>query len=379
MASKNFQKKKIQDTENSGFGNYQEGVGGGGSPEAKDPQQRAPGVNSSYRKQNNDTMQPRTDDGKFTYKSVNGQSIDPKYGPSRGKTVNPLLTGGENGIKIEDVETEFANQSGAYWNKYKDSWYQKGSEIVTSGDFKVRVAAETIWNVAKRSYNEVTGEFGGEIEFDHKLGNGGTKNSQGTSGAAERETFAETKKGRPGKEERAAKQRAQASGTEQGVINQSTGGLKLKPGTVVQPPVVQPKPQPGVKTGNTPVIPTGGTAGTQPGVSPRSNVATTSANDIVNADYTPKYSDDDISQARDILKEQGFTDDELADFDSLSPKEKDNYIDKYFGEEEEGEEVPTEATTTQDDSSNPPSSEEQPEEEEDSEAVKKIKKMGFSD
>lgn len=350
MASKNFQKKKIQDTENSGFGNYQEGVGGGGSPEAKDPQQRAPGVNSSYRKQNNDTMQPRTDDGKFTYKSVNGQSIDPKYGPSRGKTVNPLLTGGENGVKIEDVETEFANQSGAYWNKYKDSWYQKGGEVVTSGDFKTRVAGEAIWNVAKRSYNEVDGEF-----------------------QSESSVFSETKKGRRSKEENAARQKALASGEEQAVINQSTGGIKVKPGVVIQPPVVQPKPQPGAKPGNTPVIPAGGTTGTQPGVSPRSNVATTSANDIVNADYTPKYSDDDISQARDILKEQGFTDDELADFDSLSPKEKDNYIDKYFGEEDE------DASTAQDASSNPPSSEEQPEEEEDSEAVKKIKKMGFSD
>ena len=374
--NKAFQKKKIQDTDGSGFGKYQEGVGGGGSPEAKDPQQRAPGVNSDYRKENNDTMQPRTEDGKFTYKSVNGQSIDPKYGPSRGKTVNPLLTGGENGVKIEDVETQFANKSGSYWNKYKDSWYQKGSEIVTAGDFKVRVAAETIWNVANRSYNEVTGEFGGEIEFEHSLGSGKTKKGQGTSGVGERETFAETKKGRPGKEESAAKQKAQASGSEQGVISQSTGGLKLKPGTVVQPPVVQPKPQPGAKPGNTPVVPIGGTTGAQPGVSPSANVATASANDIVNADYTPKYSDDDISQARDILKEQGFTDDELADFDSLSPKEKDNYIDKYFGEEEE-EEVSAEAATAQDASSNPPSSEEQPEEA--SEAVKKIKKMGFSD
>lgn len=349
MANQKFQKKKIQDTEKSGFGNYQEGVGGGGSPKAKDPNQRAPGVNSDYRKQNNDTMQPRTGDGKFTYKSVNGQSIDPKYGPSRGKTVNPLLTGGENGIKIEDVETDFANQSGTYWNKYKDKWYTKGGEIVTSGDFKVRVAAETIWNVAKRRYDSVKGEFEGESSI-----------------------FDETKKGRPGAEEKAAKQKAQATGEEQAVINQSTGGLKLKPGTVVQPPVVQPKPQPGAKTGNPPVIPTGGaTGGVQPGVGANANVVTASASDIVNADYTPRYSDDDISQARDILKEQGFTDDELVDFDNLSPKEKDDYIDKYFGMEDE-EEVSTEET-----SSNPPSTEEKPEE--DSEVIKKIKKMGFDE
>lgn len=270
--NKAFQKKKIQDTSGSGFGQYQEGVGGGSSPEAKDPNRRAPGVNSDYRKENNDTMQPRTDDGKFTYKSVNGQSIDPKYGPSRGKTVNPLLTGGENGVKIEDVETQFANKGGAYWDKYKDKWYTKGGEVVTSGDFKTRVAAETIWNVAKRSYNEVTGEFGGKIEFEHKLGNGGTKKGEGTSGAAESETFAETKKGRPSKEESAAKQQAQASGEEQAVINQETGAIKTKPGTppMVAPtptpkPTPKPTPTPGATPGSTPIAPGAGQSSSQPG------------------------------------------------------------------------------------------------------------------
>ena len=90
MANSKYQKKKIQDTENSGFGNYDEGVGGGASPNDSKQGTHGHGANSDYRKENNDTMQARTADGKFTYKSVNGQSIDPKYGPSRGKTVNPL-------------------------------------------------------------------------------------------------------------------------------------------------------------------------------------------------------------------------------------------------------------------------------------------------
>ena len=247
--NKAFQKKKIQDTKDSGFGQYQEGVGGGSSPEAKDPNQRAPGVNSDYRKQNNDTMQPRTDDGKFTYKSVNGQSIDPKYGPSRGKTVNPLLTGGENGVKIEDVETQFANNSGAYWDKYKDKWYTKGGEVVTTGDFKTRVAADTVWNVAKRKYDTVKGEFEGESSV-----------------------FEETKKGRSSKEESAAKQQAQASGEEQAVINQETGAIKTKPGTppMVAPtptpkPTPRPQPTPGATPGSTPIAPGPGQGGSQPG------------------------------------------------------------------------------------------------------------------
>lgn len=373
-----YQKKKIQDTDGSKFGQYQEEVGGGGSPQQKDPNKRAPGVNSNYRKSNNDTMQPRTDDGKFTYKSVNGKSIDPKYGPSRGKTVNPLLTGGENGVMIEDtfdengnvkpgVASQFANESGAYWDKYKDSWYQKGSEVVTGGDFKVRVSAETIWEVAKRKYDTLKGEFEGESHV-----------------------FDSTKKGRHSQEELAAQQRAKAGNSEQGVINQNTGGLKLKPGTpkpIIPPPTQRPQPTPGANVGSTPVTPTGGATGIQPTTS----VNTASANDIVNADYTPKYGDDVIAQARDILQQAGFSASELADFDSLSPKEKDDYIDKYFGEEEDttqptpgaDDNANVDASASADDNAkaDASSSEDNKEEEteEDSEAVKKIKKMGFDE
>lgn len=358
MAKKNlFQKKKIQDTKDSGFGNYDEGVGGGGSPNGpSQPSDHGHGVNSDYRQENNDTMQPRTNDGKFTYKSVNGQSINPKYGPSRGKTVNPLLTGGENGIMIEDVEQQFAGQSGKYWDKYKDKWYHKGGEFITSGDFKVRVAAETIWNVAKRRYDSVKGEFTNESSV-----------------------FNETKKGRHSKEENAAIQKALASNEEQAVINQNTGGIKLKPGVVIQPPVQQPPvqqptPQPGAQVGNTPVIPSNvGKTSTQPTV----NVANSSVSDIINADYTPKYTDDDISQVRSILKEEGFTDDEITSFDSLSPKEKDSYIDKYFGDDEDETSTET-SSATSDDSSNQPSANKKNSKEEDSEVVKKIKQMGFS-
>ena len=221
MASKNYQKKKIQDMEDSGFGDYQEEVGGGASPSARNPSQRAPGVNSNYRKNNNDTMQPRTDDGKFTYKSVNGKSINPKYGPSRGKTVNPLLTGGENGVLIEDVEKDFANQSGTYWDKYKDKWYQKGSEVVTTGDFKTHVAAEAIWEIPKKRYNNVKGEFVGESKV-----------------------FDEAKKGRRTAEEKAAQQQAKSTGEEQGVISSQTGGLKVKPGTPAPTPTPAPAPAP---------------------------------------------------------------------------------------------------------------------------------------
>lgn len=246
MASnkKPYQKKKIQSTYGGGFGKYQENTGGGDSPNGNaKPGTHGHGVNSDYRQENNDTMQPRTSDGKFTYKSVNGKSIDPKYGPSRGKTVNPLLTGGVNGIKISDVESQFASEQGSYWDKYKDKWYQKGSEIVTS-DGKTRVAAKAVWEVAKESYNEVTGEFGGNIKATHKLGNGGVKSIGGQGGTAESNVFDEVKRGRKTAEEQKAQQQALKTGKEQGVISKQTGGLKVKPGVQTN---VAPAPQPAPK------------------------------------------------------------------------------------------------------------------------------------
>lgn len=285
-----YQKKKIQDTENSGFGNYSEGVGGGGSPKAKDPNQRGPGVNSEYRQENNDTMQPRTNDGKFTYKSVNGQSIDPKYGPSRGKTVNPLLTGGENGVKISDVEQEFASQSGTYWNKYKDKWYQKGGEMVLSDEkgkkWTVRVAGEAIWDVAKRSYDKVKGEF-----------------------ESESTTFDESRKGRYGKEEKAAKQQAQSSGEEKAVIEQASGGIKLKPGAAKQiasiPPVPQ-SPAPGATIPQSPVAPAPGIGTAKP---------TTQL----------KHTAEQLSAAKKLLSDAGL--DISAYTDEQLDQVVDNYID----------------------------------------------------
>lgn len=204
MASKNYSKKKIQDTEKSGFGKYTEengggtpigGVYGGGDGRGIWKKNGSPGHRDS---------QPRTNDGKFTYNSVNGKTISTNK--SRGKTVNPLLTGGVNGIKISDVEKEFGTEQGAIWDKYKDKWYRKGGEIVTT-DLKTRVSAEAIWEVAKRKYDVVKGEF-----------------------EEESSTFDTTKKGRKSLDEQKAVQVAKTTGEEAPVISSKTGGIKVKPG-----------------------------------------------------------------------------------------------------------------------------------------------------
>ena len=367
MANKNFQKKKIQDTKGSNFGKYQEGVGGGGSPQAKDPNKRAPGVNSNYREQNNDTMQPRTDDGKFTYKSVNGKSIDPKYGPSRGKTVNPLLTGGENGVMIDDVENEFSNKSGSYWDKYKDSWYQKGGEIVTSGDFKVRVAAEAIWEVAKRKYDNVKGEFQNEATV-----------------------FDEVKKGRSSAEEKAAKQKAQSSGKEQAVIEQSTGGIKIKPGTPIPQklptqPKAQPAPTPGVQPTPTPVAPTPGIAPTAPSAQPTAQPTTQpntqynspTAQTVANTASSLIHTKEQLDAARQLLTDNG------VDLTGVTDEQLDGVVDEYIDFNAIIDDNSNDSDNSNENSPaptpNPAPASSSENEEEDSDATKKIKSMGFSE
>lgn len=195
--------KKIQETEglNTGFGEYGESTGGGHPFEKGNSNTRTTQENGKKRKaENPTTSQPRTSDGKFTYKSVNGKSIDPKYGPSRGKTVPPTLTGGENGIKIEDVEEQFASKGGSYWDKYKGKWYTKGAKVVTEG-LSTKVSAETIWNMAKE-YDSSIGEYKGE--------------SQNWS----------TKSGKKSSAEKEAMGKAKAEKSQQNVIEKETGAIE---------------------------------------------------------------------------------------------------------------------------------------------------------
>lgn len=201
--NKKYQQKKIQDTQGSGFGQYKESTGGGKVFAKGSSNTRTTRENGKERQEKNpSTNQPRNSDGTFGYKSQNGERIDPKYGPSRGTTVNPLLTGGIPGIKIEDVEKQFASQKGAIWDKYKDKWYRKGGEAVVNG-LKVKVAGDAIWNVAKRMYDKVKGEFQGESSV-----------------------FDKSKLGKTSQEAKAAQQKAKSTKEAQYVISPESGGIK---------------------------------------------------------------------------------------------------------------------------------------------------------
>lgn len=213
MAKNNFKKMaSIKDTEGGNFGNYKEQRGGGtprggvwGGKSGRvgwDERQKSGELpQSAHRKD-----QPRTDDGKFTYNSVNGKET--KY-ESRGETVNPLLTGGENGIKIDEAKKEFSDKKGSLYDKYKDKWYQKGSELITKEgrNYKIKLAQNDIWEIARVSFNLQDNAF-----------------------ATEPQNFLNTKSGRHSKEEKAAIQQAKKDKGET-FVKSANGGLQQKAGS----------------------------------------------------------------------------------------------------------------------------------------------------
>ena len=210
MASKFKKKPAIKDMQNSGFGTYDE-ANGGGSPKGGGWGGQDGRVGWQKRVNNGEVKsgehresQPRTNDGKFTYNSVNGKET--KY-ESRGKTVNPLLTGGENGIKIDEVEKQFASKTGSLYQKYKDKWYQRGTEMITKEGRKLKtvIAQHAVWDIARVSFNIQKGGF----EYED-------------------EAWADkAKAGKRSAEEKAARKKAHQNQEETFVTDQKLGGTKV--------------------------------------------------------------------------------------------------------------------------------------------------------
>lgn len=213
MANKFKRMGGIKETEDGGFGTYSEEKGGG-SPKGGIWGGTNGRVGWSKRENMGEVLQgehredqPRTDDGKFTYNSVNGKET--KY-ESRGKTVNPLLTGGKNGIKIDEARRQFAAKSGELYEKYKDKWYVKGSEkIVKEGrKFKTVVAQHDVFEIARVSFDIKKGAFTYEDEAWSEKGKVGARS----------------------KAEKAARAEARKSGAET-FVSDGAGGIARKPGT----------------------------------------------------------------------------------------------------------------------------------------------------
>ena len=342
------QKSKIQDIEDSGFKGYSEANGGGtpvggqyGGPSGRVgwKERGEPGHRES---------QPRTKDGRFTYNSVNGKELSPTSDPDRGKTVNPLLTGGENGVLIKDVEEQFEKGEGNIWDKYKHKWYQKGGEYVLS-DLKTHVSGKAIWQVARGSYDSVKGEFQGESQV-----------------------FDKVKVGKKSAEEKLAKQQVEAAGGgEQAVIEKTGGGIKIAPHSVQVKTYVKPKTEKKVpdKSYIAPSMPVGGEKpekSVESSTSPSTSGAESASNkievkNIANEPFgSGKYTMGEAEAIKDYIKSEMGED---FDEDMWDDKTLEEFIDSNGGKELFVSPAPSEPEAK---------------EEEESETIKKIKDMGFS-
>lgn len=216
MAKNNFKKiTSIKDTEGGNFGHYNEEKGGGtprggvwGGKNGRvgwDEREKSGELPQNAHRED----QPRTKDGKFTYNSTNGKET--KY-ESRGVTVNPLLTGGRNGIKIDDAKQQFASQSGYLWDTYGKTgkWWQKGSELITKRGRKyvVKLSDNDVWEVARVSFDVSKGGF-----------------------TYEDTNWDKSKSGRHSKEEKAAIQNAKKAKAETYVKEAGSDAIKKKAGS----------------------------------------------------------------------------------------------------------------------------------------------------
>ena len=179
-------------------------------------------------------------------------------------------------------------------------------------DWSTRVAADTIWNVAKRRYDSVKGEF-----------------------VREGKVFSESKKGKLGSEELAAKQLAQATGQEQAVMDQGTGAIKVKPGTVQNFPST-PAPTPAKTPSPSVGIPSAGTP---------------SSVNVSKLTHTKAQ----LDSARQLLSSAG------VDTSGYTDEQLDQIVDNYIDFSEENNET------------------EKVESKKDTEAEKTFKKLGFSE
>ena len=142
--------------------------------------------------------------------------------------------------------------------------------------------------MAKRRYDKVKGEF-----------------------QREGRVFAETKKGRLGKEEQAAKQAAKKSGAEQAVLT-SLGAIKVKPGTVQNFPS-KPSPSGSTNNANKPFVKS------QPAPTP---VPVAPVNKL-------KHTKEQLDSARKLLGDAG------VDTSGFTDEQLDQIVDDYIDFSEE--------------------------------------------
>jgi len=159
MADKYVKTSEVADEYFNGKGkagskeDYQFGNTGGGEPmgqEGKYPKGGRGVWKGTYKEEPERDSQARTQDGKFTYNSVEGKET--KY-PGRGKTVPPTLTGGKNGVYIDEkVAEEKGGESAKDFYADKDYVpFRAGDKVAFEG--KVRTLVVDQFKIAQ-GYDE---------------------------------------------------------------------------------------------------------------------------------------------------------------------------------------------------------------------------------
>jgi hypothetical protein len=158
-----FTKGKLGKEALDKIGTYQEAPGGG-TPLGKG--QKAPSKEwvADHRK-----MQPRDENGQFTYNSANAKKLE--YGPSRGKTIPPFLRG---------VELTFAEKGQVLKTKDNEKWKYSISTIDMS-----------VEEMVENCKNYIAGE-GGFLG----MGKGSTIDKKGRVSKAEKESGEGTVEGK---------------------------------------------------------------------------------------------------------------------------------------------------------------------------------------
>ncbi|MBR3208888.1 MAG: hypothetical protein IKF82_01325 [Bacilli bacterium] len=155
---------KLNDTSKGILGKASEKIGsyseapGGGTPLAKGEKAPSKEWVDAHRK-----MQPRDEDGQFTYNSANGKGL--KYGPSRGTTVPPFL----KGIKL--------------------TYCAPGTKLKIEGDGGIKVKIMTI----DMSVEEIVSSCKSYIESEEGfagMGKGSSIDKMGRKSKAEKEAEA---------------------------------------------------------------------------------------------------------------------------------------------------------------------------------------------
>lgn len=211
-------KKDPRKDNESGFGEYKEAPGGG-TPVGKGTKHPEGagrgGYNNAGRPGHRESDQPRTEDGKFTYNAVNGKElkeISKVDGHSRGTTIPPTLTGGENGHQYYADKDHKEILEGAESGAPGYTLFEKNAELVGK-DWKIKLASrDFVESMQEYVVNEKGKEWAEKHGMDAKYFDGLKSGKFGEFKDTDTEKM-KSKVGRHGAEEKAAIAEAKKEGT----------------------------------------------------------------------------------------------------------------------------------------------------------------------